>query len=181
MSKWGNSEREHWTDMVVTSIAAMYTKNAAGVFTTSAGILLKLTDNILDNPTEEKYREIRLRNNTIKEKLLKCEPVLQALEGMGWNRRVVEMEEKMFWDRPAKDLERLRLGKTEVVKYLTLIKERSEADPKEKERKEREEVMKKVEHDKVARAESRKGQNTPSGRVSTSSAAAITSKPHSTM
>eukprot|EP01059_Diplonema_ambulator_P002416 TRINITY_DN12063_c0_g1_i2.p1 TRINITY_DN12063_c0_g1~~TRINITY_DN12063_c0_g1_i2.p1 ORF type:complete len:201 (+),score=48.08 TRINITY_DN12063_c0_g1_i2:62-664(+) len=165
--KWSISEREeHWTDVVVANVSAMHTKNAAKVYLSAAMLMIKLTDNILDNPDDRKYREvcvfcntlldfhklqIKLRNPRIRDEVLKCDGAEDALIGMGWTKRVIDMEEKMFWDRPDSDFERLKLGKTELVKYVSMIREKASDDPKERERREREEIMKVIHTDKEAR------------------------------
>lgn len=50
----------------------------------SVTILLKLLDNVIREPQNEKYRMIRLENKTIKEKLLSLKGVRELLEKIGF-------------------------------------------------------------------------------------------------
>jgi UBX domain-containing protein 6 len=47
-------------------------------------ILNKLVDNIIKNPTEEKYRKIRIENEHIKQKLLTCKYIDLLLDTLGF-------------------------------------------------------------------------------------------------
>lgn len=50
----------------------------------SVTILLKILDNVIREPQNEKYRTIRLENKIIKEKLLSLNGVRQFLERIGF-------------------------------------------------------------------------------------------------
>lgn len=50
----------------------------------SVTILLKLLDNVIREPNNEKYRTIRLENKTIKEKLLSLNGVREFLMKIGF-------------------------------------------------------------------------------------------------
>ena len=97
--------------------------------------------------------QIRLRNPTIQKKLVSCVGVVDALEGMGWVTRVENMEQKMFWDRPPADLKRLELGHEELTKRLSQWTDKSTRalTKEDKEKKERDEVLKQIQDDKMSR------------------------------
>eukprot|EP00754_Rhynchopus_humris_P015990 Rhum_TRINITY_DN14488_c21_g1::Rhum_TRINITY_DN14488_c21_g1_i1::g.92718::m.92718 len=149
-AQWAN---EHWVDATIVAIGAMYEKNSFAAFMEAAPLLLKLTENIINSPNEEKYRQIRLRNPTIQKKLVSCVGVVDALEGMGWVTRVENMEQKMFWDRPLADLQRLELGLEELNKRMSQWTDKSSRalTKEEKEKKERDEVLKQIQDDKMNR------------------------------
>lgn len=54
------------------------------VYIESVTILLKILDNVIREPQNEKYRTIRLENKIIKEKLLGLNGVRQFLEKIGF-------------------------------------------------------------------------------------------------
>lgn len=59
------------------------TSNQTG-YIESVTILLKLLDNVIREPTNEKYRTIRLENKIIKEKLLALSGMKFLLENIGF-------------------------------------------------------------------------------------------------
>ena len=130
----------------------MHNKNSVPTFLAAATLLIKLTTNIVENPRESKYRTIRMRNPQVVEKLLKCVGADEALEGMGWIKRVIDMEERLFWEREDKDLERLQLGLEELRKYVDEVNVKAAFDPKEKEQRERKDVLDMINQDKETRA-----------------------------
>lgn len=50
----------------------------------SVTILLKILDNIIREPTNEKYRSIRLENKIVREKLLSLSGMRRLLERIGF-------------------------------------------------------------------------------------------------
>ncbi|KAJ9466994.1 hypothetical protein DIPPA_06175 [Diplonema papillatum] len=150
---WTPAELEnHWTDAVVSGVEEMYTKNSPLLFSDTAEKILKLTDNILNNPTELKYRQIRLRNEKIRD-IFKCTGAEYLMTATGWVNEVIKMEEKMLWDKTEKEFERLRLGRSELQKYLGTIKEKNEADPKKKDDAARRAILQDIEQSKQQRSE----------------------------
>ena len=58
--------------------------NSEKDFLDASEILLKMANNILNNPTEEKYRSVRIANATIMNKLLPVEGAMECLFAMGF-------------------------------------------------------------------------------------------------
>lgn len=58
--------------------------NSKNVYIHGIEILLKLLDNILNFPENEKYRRIRLDNKIIKDKLLKIRGMMFVLKSIGF-------------------------------------------------------------------------------------------------
>lgn len=58
--------------------------NNKSVYIDGIEILLKLLDNILNFPENEKYRKIRLDNKTIREKLLRVRGMIFVLKSIGF-------------------------------------------------------------------------------------------------
>lgn len=65
----------------------------ADSYVDSVTILLRILDNIIKEPHNEKYRSIRLENKVIKEQLLRLQGVRQLLEKIGF----VEVGFKLFF------------------------------------------------------------------------------------
>lgn len=60
-------------------------ENVTGnVYTESVTILLKILDNVIREPHNDKYRTIRLENKVIKEKLLCLNGVRELLQKIGF-------------------------------------------------------------------------------------------------
>lgn len=75
MSSPMNCERE---------IRAIENATNGDVFVDSISILLRILDNIIREPQNDKYRNIRLENKIIKEKLLSLNGVYQLLRKIGF-------------------------------------------------------------------------------------------------
>eukprot|EP01063_Lacrimia_lanifica_P025516 TRINITY_DN33340_c0_g1_i1.p1 TRINITY_DN33340_c0_g1~~TRINITY_DN33340_c0_g1_i1.p1 ORF type:complete len:197 (+),score=46.85 TRINITY_DN33340_c0_g1_i1:63-653(+) len=154
--KWNGTDiSEHWSDSVTNGINQMYSRNSAVKFTACAEMLLRLTGNILTNPDEPKFRQIRARNEKIKAVILSCDWADYTLQGLGFVHRVVDMEEKYIWEPTETAVDRLRLGQEELAKHLKTINDKASFDPKEAERREREEVLKVIRDDEQERARDR--------------------------
>lgn len=69
---------------VCSSVRQLVNDNSKNDFTEAAGILLKFANNIINNPTEEKYKKIRLSNPTVENKLLPVSGALECLFEMGF-------------------------------------------------------------------------------------------------
>ncbi|KAJ8304846.1 hypothetical protein KUTeg_018429 [Tegillarca granosa] len=69
---------------ICSSVRQLVNDNSKNDFTEAAGILLKFANNIINNPTEEKYKRIRLNNPTIENKLLPVSGALECLFEMGF-------------------------------------------------------------------------------------------------
>lgn len=54
------------------------------MYTESVKILLRILDNVIREPQNDKYRKIRLENTTIKEKLLRLNGVRELLQKIGF-------------------------------------------------------------------------------------------------
>ncbi|KAK7009511.1 peptide-N(4)-(N-acetyl-beta-glucosaminyl)asparagine amidase [Biomphalaria glabrata] len=66
------------------SISQMVNENSVDNFMTASNILIKFAVNILENPTESKYRRIRISNPTIQNKLLNVSGGMECLFEMGF-------------------------------------------------------------------------------------------------
>lgn len=75
MSSSMNCERE---------IRAIENASNADIFVESISILLRILDNIIREPQNDKYRNIRLENKVIKKKLLSLNGVYQLLFKIGF-------------------------------------------------------------------------------------------------
>uniref|UniRef100_A0A034V3S8 Peptide-N(4)-(N-acetyl-beta-glucosaminyl)asparagine amidase n=1 Tax=Bactrocera dorsalis TaxID=27457 RepID=A0A034V3S8_BACDO len=65
-------------------------ENSADAYLEATRILLVLIENVLKEPTNPKYRTIRLENKTIKEKLLSVAGIAQLLNAIGFQRNATE-------------------------------------------------------------------------------------------
>eukprot|EP00756_Hemistasia_phaeocysticola_P046605 Hpha_TRINITY_DN2039_c0_g1::TRINITY_DN2039_c0_g1_i1::g.82888::m.82888 len=59
-------------------------EHAEDDFVAAVEILLKLIDNILQHPTEQKFRRIRPQNATISGKVLSVKGMKEVIEHLGW-------------------------------------------------------------------------------------------------
>merc|ERR1719361_1554555 len=78
----------HPTD---TSVALLLQDNDPDVKTEAVNILVKLLTNVINHPGELKYRQIKLANKTIEEKLLPASGAFEVLFSCGFE----ESEDKL--------------------------------------------------------------------------------------
>lgn len=69
---------------VFTTVKQLVEENSQEQFLDAAKLLLKFADNVINNPTEPKYRKIRLGNPTVESKLLPVVGALECLFEMGF-------------------------------------------------------------------------------------------------
>lgn len=69
---------------VFTTVKQLVEENSQEQFLDAAKLLLKFADNVINNPTEPKYRKIRLENPTVESKLLPVVGALECLFEMGF-------------------------------------------------------------------------------------------------
>ncbi|XP_011196371.2 peptide-N(4)-(N-acetyl-beta-glucosaminyl)asparagine amidase isoform X2 [Zeugodacus cucurbitae] len=65
-------------------------ENSTDAYLEATRILIVLIENVLKEPTNSKYRTIRLENKTIKEKLLSVAGIAQLLDAIGFERNATE-------------------------------------------------------------------------------------------
>ncbi|XP_012157833.1 peptide-N(4)-(N-acetyl-beta-glucosaminyl)asparagine amidase isoform X2 [Ceratitis capitata] len=65
-------------------------KNSKDAYLEATRILIVLMENVLKEPTNPKYRTIRIENKTIKEKLLSVAGIAQLLSAIGFKRSAIE-------------------------------------------------------------------------------------------
>ena len=120
---------------------------------------LKLASNVLDNPSEPKYRKFRSNNPGISKKLLRCPGGQELLLAMGFRTKVMEFEE--FWVAEESPLLLRTLAEAlqalERYRELTRVKlERNSKLRKEKlanMNEERARTLQAIEEDKASRRE----------------------------
>lgn len=61
-------------------------RNPKSVYLDAMVILMKLLENVIDNPKEEKYRKIKTSNKRISQELLSCEGMIELLNHVGFKR-----------------------------------------------------------------------------------------------
>ncbi len=66
--------------------------NSVDQYSDGVVILLKLLDNVIREPQNNKYRSIRLENKVIKEKLLGLNGIRELLAGIGFEEVCVNIE-----------------------------------------------------------------------------------------
>ena len=69
---------------VHTSVQSLLEENSPAVFLQASEILLKFANNILNNPRDPKYRQLRVGNPIIQSKLLNVFGAMQCLFDMGF-------------------------------------------------------------------------------------------------
>ena len=62
----------------------LLTKNSPDVFLDVSELLLRFADNIIKNPSSEKYRKIRVANPIVQKRLLPVEGAIECLFEMGF-------------------------------------------------------------------------------------------------
>lgn len=68
-------------------------------------IIVKYTENIVNHPTEEKYRKIRKGNKIFTEKVRDVEGALDFLRAAGFVEQTLDEEEFLIWMPPGDDLD----------------------------------------------------------------------------
>lgn len=81
---WPNFSIEEMSSLDIDAIRSLENAENASHYIESVTILLKILDNIIREPTNEKYRSIRLENKIIKEKLLSLNGMRGLLERIGF-------------------------------------------------------------------------------------------------
>ncbi|EFJ46753.1 hypothetical protein VOLCADRAFT_105420 [Volvox carteri f. nagariensis] len=120
---------------------------------------IKLFGNVVNNPTEEKYRKVKAASNTLKNTVLVVKGGEDLLLHAGWTPRVIEMEKHWVFDAAA---DSVRFGVLKEALHLTERALHTVHEKAEKKRKEREEKLHKesaekeriklaIEEDKAAR------------------------------
>lgn len=66
------------------SVKQLLTENSVEEFLAASSILVKFAANILDNPSQSKYRRIRISNPTVQNKLLNVVGGMECLFEMGF-------------------------------------------------------------------------------------------------
>ena len=69
---------------VKTSVTKLVNENSVNDFLKASDILVKFANNVLKNPTDQKYRKIRLGNAVVESKLLPVSGALECLFEMGF-------------------------------------------------------------------------------------------------
>ena len=63
----------------------------------SLSVIHKLLQNIVENPTEEKYKRIKTSNESLKQKIFDVETAVKALRAVGW---VEHGQDSSIWTAP---------------------------------------------------------------------------------
>lgn len=69
---------------VISTVQQLVNENSVNDFMTASEILIKFANNVLQNPSEQKYRRIRLANPTVEGKLLPVCGAMECLFEMGF-------------------------------------------------------------------------------------------------
>ena len=119
---------------------------------------LKLVNNVVQNPSEPKYRRIRSNNPAISKRLLRCPGGQDLLLALGFRTKVMEFEE-MWIVEEAPTLQRvLAEGAIILERYLGLTREKIERTAKQRAERmanmneDRARTLQAIEEDKAERA-----------------------------
>ena len=69
---------------VKASVTKLVNANSVADFLKASDILIKFANNVINNPTDQKYRKIRLGNPVVESKLLPVSGALECLFEMGF-------------------------------------------------------------------------------------------------
>ena len=69
---------------VKASVTKLVNENSVANFLKASDILIKFANNVINNPTDQKYRKIRLGNPVVESKLLPVSGALECLFEMGF-------------------------------------------------------------------------------------------------
>ena len=74
-----------WTNMEeITSVKLLFEENPADEALSAADVLLKIANNILNNPDNQKYRTLKVENAVVSSKLLPVSGAMECLFEMGF-------------------------------------------------------------------------------------------------
>jgi peptide-N4-(N-acetyl-beta-glucosaminyl)asparagine amidase len=72
-------------------------ENPEDVYLETSSVLLKLVDNVIKNPSNPKYRSIKLGNPTVSSKLLPVVGAMECLFEMGFQEVSILRDKIIYW------------------------------------------------------------------------------------
>ena len=119
---------------------------------------LKLVNNVVQNPSEPKYRRIRSNNPAVSKRLLRCPGGQDLLLGLGFRTKVMEFEEMWIVEEATTMQRVLSEGAIVLERYLSLTREKIERTAKQRAERmanmneDRARTLQAIEEDKAERA-----------------------------
>ena len=110
----GNSELQ----LQIDKISRLFANLQSNSLTDLSVILNKVVTAIINTPNEDRYRSLKLSNDTIKRRILARSGGVEFLKVMGFTEVTKSSGEKhleLEWDKQGKDIDTLKLGKDWLV------------------------------------------------------------------
>ena len=118
-----------------------------------------LCKNVIDNPSDDRYRRVKATSRTMTQKVLACRGGEAFLNAAGWRKVAIDYEGYYRCEDTAHCIELLRIAEDVLRKNLQLCREKTErherAKTKEKDdaARQKEEARRAIEEDKARRRE----------------------------
>ncbi|CAE6454173.1 unnamed protein product [Rhizoctonia solani] len=90
------------------------------------GVLLKLSENLLSDPENPKFREFKSTNNTIKRSLIEPKGAIEFAVELGFRATVEEFQPKYVWHSSPENLTALRVARDVLKDHITLATAKEE-------------------------------------------------------
>ncbi|KAG8690627.1 hypothetical protein FRC11_010296 [Ceratobasidium sp. 423] len=90
------------------------------------GVLLKLSENLLSDPENPKFREFKSTNNTIKRSLIEPKGAIEYAIEMGFRATVQDFQPKYVWHSSPENLTALRVARDVLKDHIELATSKEE-------------------------------------------------------
>ncbi|CAE6523176.1 unnamed protein product [Rhizoctonia solani] len=90
------------------------------------GVLLKLSENLLSDPENPKFREFKSTNNTIKRSLIEPKGAIEFAIEMGFRAAVQDFQPKYVWHSSPENLTALRVARDVLKGHIELATSKEE-------------------------------------------------------
>eukprot|EP00667_Euglena_gracilis_P026937 EG_transcript_32890 len=137
-------------DNLAKALILLQDKNPARMVIDFCETAITILSNVVNHPTEEKYRRLKCRNATVQKKVLQCRGGDELFSSVGWRKAVYDMEEFLLYEGDDYNLLSAVIGK---LQRLQTAVSASHAGTRRTNEDERQAVLQMVEEDKRARAE----------------------------
>ncbi|CUA70190.1 hypothetical protein RSOLAG22IIIB_00540 [Rhizoctonia solani] len=90
------------------------------------GVLLKLSENLLSDPENPKFREFKSTNNAIKRALIEPKGAIEFAIELGFRATIEEFQPKYVWHSSPENLTALRVGRDVLKDHIELATAKEE-------------------------------------------------------